>query len=130
MAINIMRPLEEFKDNRGGIARIVDQDKFAIRAVLRITSKAGSIRSNHYHKHDYHYIFIESGKCQYSEKPVDDPDAKVETVTLKPGDLVLTQPGIIHAVKFLEDTILYAFTTEKREQDKYEQDTVRVKIIE
>lgn len=124
-----MHPLEEFKDDRGVILRIVDQDKFAIRAVLRITSKAGSIRSNHYHKNDYHYIYIESGKCEYSEKPVHDPKAKVETVTLNPGDLVLSNPGIIHAVKFLEDTILYAFTTEKRAQNYYEEDTERIEIV-
>lgn len=129
MAINVIHPLEEFKDDRGGIARIVDQDKFVIRAVLRITSKAGSIRSNHYHKSDYHYIFIESGKCEYSEKPAYDKQAKVETVVLNPGDLVLSNPGIIHAVKFLKDTVLYAFTTEKRAQDNYEGDTERVEIV-
>lgn len=125
-----MHPLEEFKDDRGGIARIVDQDKFAIRAVLRITSKAGSIRSNHYHKHDYHYIFIESGKCEYSEKPAYDKQAKVETVILSRGDLVLSNPGIIHGVKFLKDTILYAFTSERRGQAEYEKDVKRVKIVE
>ena len=129
MAINVLHCKPEFVDDRGGITRIVDQDKFAIRAVLRITSKAGSVRSNHYHKNDYHYLYVESGKCEYSEKPADKPHAKVETVTLKPGDLVLSSPGIIHAVKFLEDTILYAFTTEKRVQDKYEKDTKRITII-
>lgn len=129
MAIKVLHIKPEFVDDRGGIARIVDQDKFAIRAILRITSKAGSIRSNHYHKHDYHYIFIESGQCEYSEKPAYDKRAKVETVTLSPGDLVLSNPGIIHAVKFLEDTVLYAFTTEKRAQDYYETDTERIEIV-
>lgn len=130
MAINILHPEEEFKDKRGAITRIVDQDKFIIRAILRITSKKGSIRSNHYHKHDYHYIYVESGKCEYSEKPVGNPKAKIETVTLSPGDLVLTNPGIIHAVKFLEDSVLYAFTTEKRAQEEYEEDTHRITIVE
>lgn len=129
MAIDVIRTKPEFIDDRGGITRIVDHDKFAIRAILRITSKAGSIRSNHYHKHDYHYIFIESGKCEYSEKSAYDRKAKVETVTLSPGDLVLSNPGIIHAVKFLQDTVLYAFTTEKRAQDYYEEDTERIEIV-
>lgn len=130
MKIQISHINPDFVDERGGIARVVDQDKFPIRAILRITSKAGSIRANHYHKHDYHYIYIESGKCEYSEKPVNKPNSKIETITLNPGDLVLTNPGIIHAVKFLEDTVFYAFTTEKREQDQYEGDTVRITIVE
>lgn len=130
MTINVVYTKSEFVDDWGGIIRIIDQDKFSIRAILRITSKAGSVRSNHYHKKDHHYLFIESGKCEYSEKPVNDPEAKLETVVLIPGDLALSNPGIIHAVKFLEDTVLYAFTSEKREHDKYEGDTKRVKIVE
>lgn len=129
MAIRVIHTKEEFVDERGGITPIVDQDKFSFRAVLRITSKAGTIRSNHYHKNDAHYIYVESGKCEYSERPADDPMAKVKTVTMGPGDLVLSKPGIVHAVKFLEDTVLYAFTTEKRQQDHYEDDTHRITIV-
>ena len=130
MAITVIHPKEEFIDERGGIARIVDQDKFPIRVVLRITSKKGTIRSNHYHKSDYHYLYVESGKCEYSEKDPAETSGKVESVILKPGDLVLSQPGIIHGVKFLEDTVFYAFTSERRQQDKYEKDIERINIIE
>lgn len=129
MAIQVIKPKEEFTDERGGIARIVDEDTFTFRAVLRITSKAGSVRSNHYHKSDSHYLYVESGKCEYSERPASTPNAKIETVTLEPGDLVLSKPGIAHAVKFLEDTVLYAFTTEKREHEQYEEDTKRIEIV-
>lgn len=130
MAIDVVHTKSEFVDDRGEINRIIDQDKFPIRAVLRITSKAGSIRSNHYHKSDHHYLYLESGKCEYSEKPANDQSAKVETAILNPGDLVLSKPGIIHAVKFLEDSVLYAFTTEQREHEKYEEDTERITIVE
>jgi quercetin dioxygenase-like cupin family protein len=130
MAIKVIHTKEEFIDERGGIAFIMDQNELPIRAVLRATSKAGSIRSNHYHKKDSHYLYVESGKCEYYEKPVDKPNTKLERAVLEPGDLVLTIPNIIHAVKFLEDTVLYAFTTESRGQDEYEKDTVRVKLVE
>lgn len=129
MAIKVTHTKPEFVDKRGGIARIVDQDKFPIRAVLRITSKAGTTRANHVHKTDYHYIYIESGKCEYSEKDPNNPSGKVETVILEPGDLVLTSPGIIHGVKFLENTVLYAFTTERRGRVQYEKDIERIKIV-
>lgn len=129
MAIKVKHLKEEFTDERGGITRVIDEDNFQYKVVLRITSKKGAIRSNHYHKYDSHYLYIESGKCEYSEKPANKPNAKIETVLLHPGDLVLTRPGIIHAVRFLEDTVLYALTTEKRNQEKYEEDTVRVTIV-
>lgn len=129
MKIKVLHIKPEFVDKRGGITRLVDQDKLAIQAILRITSKKGTVRANHYHKKDYHYIYIESGSCRYSEKPANKKRAKVETVILKPGDLVLTNPGIIHAMDFLKDTVFYAFSTEKREHKKYEEDTKRVKLI-
>lgn len=129
MAIKVTHVDPEFVDERGGIARVVDQDAFPMRAVLRVTSIAGSTRANHVHKTDYHYIYIESGKCEYSEKDANDPNAKVETVTLGPGDVVLTNPGIIHGVKFLEDSVFYAFTSEKRDQVRYEKDIERIQII-
>ena len=130
MPIQIQHPKEEFVDERGGITFVVDEEEIKFRSVLRITGKRGSIRSNHYHKKDFHYIYVESGKCEYSEKPSDNPHAKVETVILGPGDVVLSKPRIIHAVRFLEDGVLWAFTTEKRQQDTYEEDTKRVTIVE
>lgn len=129
MAIRVQHPKEEFIDERGGITRIVDEDATGFRSVLRITGKKGTTRSNHYHKKDFHYLYIESGRCEYAEKPVDDPNANVESVILNPGDVVLSKPRIIHAVKFLEDTVLWAFTTEKRQHEKYERDTERIIIL-
>lgn len=130
MAIEIVHVDPEFVDERGGIARVLDQNKYKIQTILRITSKAGTIRSNHYHKKDYHYLYIESGKCEYSEKPVEEKGSEIETVTLVPGDIVLSRPNIIHAVKFLEDSVIYAFSTEQRDPNKYEGDTVRITIVE
>ena len=130
MPIIVIHTKPEFKDSRGGISRIIDTSKLTFQSVLRITSKKGTVRSNHYHKKDSHYLYVESGKCEYSEKPLRKKNATIETVTLVPGDVVLSKPNIIHAVKFLKDSVLYAFTTEKRNQDVYEKDTVRITIIE
>ena len=130
MAINVTHTKPEFVDERGGIARIIDQDKFPIRAILRITSKKGTSRANHYHKTDYHYIYVESGRCEYSEKDSNDSNGKVESAILESGDVVSSKPGMIHGVKFLEDTVFYAFTSERRGQAEYEKDIKRIKIVE
>ncbi len=128
MPIQIIKPKPEFVDDRGAITRIVDQDTYQIRSVLYITSKAGTKRANHYHIKDAHYIYCLSGKFKYSEKNMSDTNAKIETVILESGDLVLSRPMIAHSVEFIEDTVFLAITTEKRDQQAYENDTVRIDI--
>ncbi len=126
MAIKVTHTKPEFKDDRGHITRLMDQDKFPIRAILYITSKKGTTRGNHYHKKDAHFVYCLSGKFKYSEKNMRNRNSKKSSVILKPGDIVLSRPEIAHSMDFLEDTIFLAFTTEKREQKKYEKDTVRL----
>ncbi len=129
MPIKVTKLKPEFSDERGYITRLVDTDEYPIRAVLYITSKAGTIRGNHYHKNDAHYVYCLSGKFRYFEKNSNKKNAKKESVILKPGDIVLSKPGVMHAMKFLEDTVFLAFTTEQREQEKYEGDLVRIKLV-
>ena len=126
----------EFVDERGGITRILDSAS-PIRSILLITSKKGSIRSNHYHKKDTHYCYLVSGKMEWFEKPADKGDGEielfekpVESAVLEPGDMIFTPAMIIHAVRFLEDSVLLTFATEGRNQADYEADTVRVTLIE
>ena len=128
MSIKIIKVKPEFIDSRGSITRIVDQDKYPLRAILLIVSKKGTVRANHYHKKDAHYIYCLSGKFRYFEKDMSKAKSKLSSVILKPGDMVLSKPMFFHRMEFLEDTVFLAFTTEAREQEKYEQDTVRLEL--
>ncbi len=128
MSIKVTHIKPEFTDERGFISRIVNDDKMGFRAVLYITGKKGSIRGNHYHKKDFHFVYCLSGKFRYSEKNMDKPAAKKESVILKPGDLVLSKAMTAHNMEFLEDSVFLAITTEAREQEKYEGDLVRLKF--
>lgn len=128
MAIKVTKTKPEFIDDRGYITRLVDTDEYPLRAILYITSKKGTERGNHFHKKDAHFVYCLSGKFRYSEKDLTKKGSKKQSVILKPGDVVLSKPGIAHSMEFLEDTVFLAFTTEKREQEKYEGDTHRVKI--
>lgn len=116
----------EFMDVRGGISKVLDN--VTLKSVLLITSKAGSIRANHYHKKDSHYSYILSGKAEWSEKSID--GGEMETAILEPGDMVFTAPMTVHAARFLEDTTFLAFSTKERSREEYEEDTVRVTLIE
>ena len=128
MAIKVTHVKPEFIDERGYISRLVNDEGGGFRAVLYITSKAGTQRANHYHKKDSHYVYCLSGKFRYSEKDMTKPNSERESIILKPGDLVLTKPMITHSMEFLKDTVFLAITTEHRQQDKYEDDLVRIKI--
>lgn len=128
MSIKVTHIKPEFTDKRGFISRLVDDDSLHFRAVLYITSRKGTVRGNHYHKKDAHYVYCLSGKFKYSEKDLDKADSKVESVILKPGDLVLSRPMMAHRMEFLEDSTFLAVTTEPREHERYEKDTVRIEL--
>lgn len=123
----IKKTKPQFIDERGGITSVLSGDNPNIKSILLITSKAGSVRSNHYHKKDMHYCYIISGKAEWLEKPV--AGGAVESQILEAGDMVFTPPMIMHTVKFLEDTVFFAFATESRLQEDYEADTIRVEQL-
>ena len=56
---------EPFINDKGIIQNLL---LFPITSIAVITSKAGSVRSNHYHKTDWHYLYILSGSMKYYEK--------------------------------------------------------------
>ncbi len=122
----------DFVDERGAITKILDDGRTAVKSVLLLTCKKGSVRANHYHKKDSHYSYMLSGKMEYSEQPVDHSGkftGKKETFILDAGDMVYSSPMTAHAMKFLEDSVFLALATESRSQAAYEEDTVRVKLI-
>ena len=126
MSITVKKIKPEFVDKRGYISRITDRDKVKIRSILIIESKKNSVRGNHYHKKDTHFVYCLSGKFKYSEKNIKNSNSKITSVILEPGDLVLTKPMFWHRMEFMEKTVFLAFTTETRKQDQYEIDTVRL----
>lgn len=118
-------------DERGDILGLVRLNEAKIRSVLKITMESGSPpRGNHWHRGDTHWVYCDKGKMRYSEASSKTPK-KVESAILKPGELVVSKPGRIHAMEVVgkEQVIFYAITTEPRDQKHYEEDTIRVKIV-
>ncbi len=128
MAITVVRNIKpEFSDERGEITKILDDGCTIIKSVILITSRKGSVRANHYHKKDSHYVYMLSGSMEYSEKPVE--GGNKESAIVKAGDMVYSAPMMIHAMRFLEDSSFLTLATEWRKQEAYEEDLVRVKLI-
>ena len=53
----------------------------------------------------------------------------VERQVIEEGSLVLSPPMVAHAQVFLEDSLFLALTIDKRESQRFDEHTVRVKII-
>ena len=115
---------ERDKDNRGYILSIVDND---IKNVSIIFCKKGSLRSNHYHKSDYHYMYVLEGEIDYFYKDINQD--KINYLKIKKGETIFTPNMEIHATYFPLDTKLIVSSKNPRDMETYENDTVRVNFI-
>jgi quercetin dioxygenase-like cupin family protein len=114
-----------FANQAGTIQNLVERE---CGGVARIRSVAGSKRSSHWHKTDWHYLYIESGEMQYRERPVG-----VETVTefiVRAGQMVYTPPRVEHWTFFPVDTVMISISRLSREHEQHEADLVRVDWLE
>ncbi len=115
-----------FVDERGAIQTLVRDKK--ISTVQLITSKAGSIRANHYHKADWHYMYVVSGTMTYFYRPVGSKAAP-SSLLVQAGQLVYTPSLVEHAVEYHEDSVFINIAGGPRDQTAYENDLVRVELI-
>lgn len=113
-----------YEDVRGVIQTLVDG---GIHSIQIITSKAGTVRANHYHKNDSHHMYVIKGTMRYFHRPVGDTSAP-SWVYVKEGQMVFTPPMMEHAVEFIEDSVFLNITGQARDQGTYEDDIVRVDL--
>jgi oxalate decarboxylase/phosphoglucose isomerase-like protein (cupin superfamily) len=113
-------------DARGAIQSLVN---FPMKNASLITSQKGSLRSNHYHLTDWHYMYVLSGSFDYYYRATgsSDPPKVVRAVA---GDMVFTPPMEDHATVFLEDTQLIVLSRKPRDQESYEADVRRVVLVD
>lgn len=112
------------KDKRGDIISIVDDN---IQNVSIITCLPNTIRSNHYHLKDQHYMYVLSGSIDYFFKDLN--SEKIEYFRVNPGSTIFTPPLEIHATYFEKETKLIVSSKFPRDHETYENDTVRIPLI-
>lgn len=111
-----------YADDRGEIIDVAELD---FQALQIITSKKGTVRSNHFHKQGGHLLYVLEGSMFYLEcEPGDYPNA-VKRVVGK-GESVFTGPMRAHRTEFLQDTVLVCASTLNRAGGAYDADLVRV----
>lgn len=112
-----------FMDDRGEIINLMLDPNSSVSI---INSKKNTVRSNHWHKNNWHYLYVISGSMKYLEKNVDGTNLK-EMICIK-GQLIFTAPNKIHRTEFLEDTILLSIGKSPKDHENHEEDIVRVEF--
>lgn len=120
----LFKNVQRNEDDRGAILSIVDAQ---IKNVSIINCTPGSIRSNHYHHEDFHFMYVLEGDFDYFYKDIETEE--VGYIKVKVGDTIFTPPKEIHACYFPENTKLIVSSKNPRDQETYEADTVRVNFI-
>lgn len=116
---NLNMETKNYRDNRGVIETLCKNVD-----VLRITSKAGTERANHWHKTSNHWCLVTKGIIEYFERPTGE-NVKPTVSFFEVGDLFYTGPMVEHTMFFPEDTEFYCFSGGDRTQEAYENDLVR-----
>ena len=114
-----------YKDDRGALQTLIN---CRTTNVALISSAKGTVRSNHYHKTDWHYMYMLSGSADYLYRPAGSTEAP-KHLLFNQGDLLYTGPMEEHATVFLEDSVLLAMSGHPRDQETYESDIVRVVLV-
>lgn len=109
-----MVDLGRFEDHRGVIQDVIGK----IDSVTRITTVAGAVRGNHYHRETTQWTLVLSGQLVMASG-----DAKT---LMGPGQVVKHEPGVPHAWKAISDSECLVFTKGPRSGEDYESDVVRL----
>ena len=118
------KPGRLIKDRRGSLQNII---KGNFSSCIEIFSKKGSIRSNHYHKKDSHFIYIIKGEILWAYKKLQ-KNSKLVIKKLKKGSLFYTPPLEEHLAYFIKDSHIMAFSPRTGKKIFYEIDTIRVNM--
>lgn len=101
MLYQTLTPDFTFSDDRGALTQLVHTGYTQINVV---TSKAGTLRGNHYHKQSTEAFYIISGAVNV----ILSRENKEEKAAFQSGDFFQIEPGTVHSMLYTEDTTLVA----------------------
>lgn len=123
--IKIRKTEPAFCDQRGCITDVLDK---TVGHIGHITfTEKGVTRAKHYHKKSTQYDYVLKGRIRLV---VCLPDgSKMEEYVLETGMVTEIPPGVVHVYIAEEISEMIDITTLSREDDGYEEDTVRVDLV-
>jgi len=123
----IVKSKNPFKDARG----VIDNYDliFPVNMANIITSKAGSIRANHYHPEQLQQVLVVSGSYVSVYKDLINPNGEIHSHVIRAGDLAVMPPMIAHTMLFLEDCVFINLVSGNRDHDKFGQHTIPYMLV-
>lgn len=117
----IRRITPVFSDDRGTISDILERE--TVNSVTIITSRAGAVRGNHYHRETTQYVFVVQGRLRFTCQK---PGGPRRSFVADSGTLVTSEPYDRHAMRALEDVVFLTMSRGPRGGAEYESDTFRL----
>jgi quercetin dioxygenase-like cupin family protein len=83
--------------------------------------KKGKRCSLHFHKEKDETFYLQSGKMEIvlADSKEEYEKGNFEKITISPGECVHIWPGRVHQMIALEDSELFEFSTQHKEEDSY-----------
>ena len=123
----IIKSSNPFVDARG---RIDNYDMiFPVNMANIITSKANSIRANHYHPEQLQQCLLVSGKYISVFKDLTNTNSLVLSQVIRAGDLSVMPPMVAHTMIFVEDCVFVNLVPGNRDHDKFGEHTVPFMLV-
>ena len=116
---------EGYSDTRGIIQPLCDLN---MKSASLIISKKNTWRANHYHKSDWHFIYVLEGVFEYYYRKTNSKE-NIKKIIVKKDQLLFTGPLVDHAMLYTEETKILALSKNPRDQKTYEEDTVRIDFM-
>ena len=123
----IVKGADIFVDNRGEISNYYLID--FINTVGLIKTKAGSMRSNHYHPQQEQKLLLVSGSYISIYKDLNNKDSPIKHHLIKAGDFVITPPMVAHTTIYLEDSIVINLVNGDRLLENYNSHTIKYELV-
>ncbi len=112
-----------YDDERGIIQPLCDLN---MKSASLIVTKPNSWRANHYHKKDWHFIYVLEGEFEYYYKKTNS-DEKVKKIIVKKDQLLFTGPLVDHAMLYTEETKLLVVSKNPRDQKNENNQRTKIK---
>ena len=122
---DLVKLKEKFGDERGFIQPLCDLN---MKSASLIFTKPGQWRANHYHKKDWHFIYVSKGEFEYYFRKTNSNEKTSKKIVTE-GELLFTGPMIDHAMLYTKETEILVMSKNPRDQKTYEEDTVRIDFM-
>ena len=113
-------------DDRGLMQTLFEDN---IKNVSHMVSEKNTIRSNHYHLNDWHYIYVIYGTIDYFYGKIDTKLEDLNYIKVNSKKCIFTPSNEFHSTFFPERTEFLVFNNQKRDRDTYEKDLVRYNLV-